>query len=61
MELFLVQLVYLRKTTCWWSSSTTQLNFIGQSINAEGVGGSNPGVAVTITVAPPGNENEILL
>ena len=42
-------------------SSTTQLNFIGQSITAEGVGGSNPGVAVTITVAPPGNLNEVYL
>ena len=41
-------------------SSTTQLNFVGQSITAEGVGGSNPGVAVTVTVAPPGNENEVL-
>ena len=41
-------------------SSTTQLNFVGQSITAEGVGGSDPGVAVTITVAPPGNPNEVL-
>ena len=41
-------------------SSTTQLNFIGQAITAEGVGGPNPGVAVTITVAPPGNPNEVL-
>jgi microcystin-dependent protein len=43
-------------------SSTTQLNFIGQSITAVGVGTgtNNAGVAVTITVAPPGNENEVL-
>ena len=41
-------------------SSTTQLNFVGESITATGVGGANPGVAVTITFAPPGNENEIL-
>ncbi len=41
-------------------SSTTQLNFVGESITAEGVGGSNPGVAVTITVAPPGSQNEVL-
>ena len=43
-------------------SSTTQLNFIGQSITAVGfgTGTNNPGVAVTITVAPPGNENEVL-
>ena len=43
-------------------SSTTQLNFVGQSITAAGfgTGTSNPGVAVTVTVAPPGNENEVL-
>ena len=41
-------------------SSTTQLNFIGRSITAEGIGLPNPGVAVTISVSPPGNENEIL-
>ena len=43
-------------------SSTTQLNFIGQSITAVGVGTGtdNAGVAVTITVAPPGNLNEVL-
>ena len=43
-------------------SSTTQLNFIGQSITAVGfgTGTNNPGVAVTITVAPPGNLNEVL-
>ena len=41
-------------------SSTTQLNFVGQSITAQGVGGANPGVAVTLTVAPPGNLNEVL-
>ena len=41
-------------------SSTTQLNFVGQSITAQGVGGTNPGVAVTLTVAPPGNLNEVL-
>ena len=43
-------------------SSTTQLNFVGQSITAAGfgTGTSNPGVAVTLTVAPPGNLNEVL-
>ena len=43
-------------------SSTTQLNFIGQSITAVGfgTGTDNPGVAVTVTVAPPGNLNEVL-
>ena len=41
-------------------SSTTQLDLIGNSVNAEGIGGINPGFAVTITFAPPGNENEVL-
>jgi len=43
-------------------SSTTQLNFEGSAITAigDGTGGSNPGVAVTITVAPPGNNNSVL-
>ena len=41
-------------------SSTTQLNFKGLGITAEGVGLPNPGVAITITVAPPGNQNEVL-
>ena len=41
-------------------SSTTQLNIKGLGITAEGKGGANPGVAVTITVAPPGNNNSVL-
>ena len=41
-------------------SSTTQLNFIGNSVVAEGIGGINPGFAVTITVKPPGNDNSVL-
>ena len=41
-------------------SSTTQLDFKGKSITAEGIGLPNPGVGVTITFAPPGIENEIL-
>ena len=40
-------------------SSTTQLDFIGNSVVAEGLGGINPGFAVTITVAPPGNNNSV--
>ncbi len=38
-------------------SSITQLNFIGNSITAQGV---NLGVAATITVAPPGVDNSVL-
>ena len=41
-------------------SSTTQLDFRGNAITATGVGGANPGVAVTVTVAPPGNNNSVL-
>jgi len=41
-------------------SSTTQLDFIGNSVVAEGIGGINPGYAVTITVTPPGNDNSVL-
>ena len=41
-------------------SSTTQLDFIGNSVIAEGTGGINPGFAVTITFAPPGNNTEVL-
>ena len=41
-------------------SSTTQLDFVGNSVVAEGIGGINPGFAVTITVAPPGNNNSVL-
>ncbi len=41
-------------------SSTTQLNFVGKAITAEGIGLPNPGVAVTVRFTPPGNENEIL-
>ena len=38
-------------------SSITQLNFLGNSITAQGV---NLGVAATITVAPPGVDNSVL-
>ena len=41
-------------------SSTTQMDFRGNAITATGVGGSNPGVAVTVTVVPPGNNNSVL-
>jgi len=41
-------------------SSTTQLDFVGNSVVAEGIGGINPGYAVTITVKPPGNDNSVL-
>ena len=43
-------------------SSTTQLDFRGKAITAvgDGTNTTNPGVAVTITVAPPGNESEVL-
>jgi cytoskeletal protein CcmA (bactofilin family) len=43
-------------------SSTTQLNFEGNAIVAEGfgTGTNNPGVAVTVTVAPPGDNNSVL-
>ena len=41
-------------------SSTTQLDFRGNAITATGVGGVNPGIAVTVTVAPPGNNNSVL-
>ena len=41
-------------------SSTTQLNFEGNAITADGVELPQPGVAVTITVAPPGDNNSVL-
>jgi microcystin-dependent protein len=41
-------------------SSTTQLNFQGNAVTAEGVQIPKPGVAVTITVAPPGDNNSVL-
>jgi hypothetical protein len=41
-------------------SSTTQLDFRGTAITAEGLGGANPGYAVTITLVPPGNEKEVI-
>jgi hypothetical protein len=41
-------------------SSTTQLNFVGTAISAIGVGGPNPGIAVTVSFIPPGNDTEIL-
>ena len=42
------------------SNSTTQLNFVGNAINATGTVGPPAGVAVTVTVSPPGNNGEIL-
>jgi hypothetical protein len=42
------------------ASSTTQLNFIGNSVTAEGVAGPPAGVGVTITIVPPGIDNEVL-
>ena len=42
------------------SNSTTQLNFVGNAISAVGSVGSPIGIAVTITVSPPGNNGEIL-
>jgi len=41
-------------------NSTNQLNFVGAAISAQGIGGDNPGTAVTITVFAPGNTDEIL-
>jgi len=41
-------------------SSTTQLNFVGTAINAIGNGGANPGIAVTVSFIPPGNDTEII-
>ena len=41
-------------------SSTTQLDFRGLAVKAEGLGGVNPGYAVTITVSAPGNNTELL-
>ncbi len=43
-------------------SSITQLNFVGNSIKAQGflLPSGNPGTAVTITVSPPGNNGEVL-
>jgi len=41
-------------------SSTTQLNFVGAAITAQGIGGANPGIAATITVFAPGNNGELL-
>ena len=42
------------------ASSTTQLVFKGNAVTAEGITGPPPGIAVTITVAPPGNDTEVL-
>jgi hypothetical protein len=42
------------------ANSTTQLNFVGNAISAVGSVGSPIGIAVTITVSPPGNNGEIL-
>lgn len=41
-------------------SSTTQLNFVGNAITAVGNGGANPGIAVTISFTPPGNDTEVI-
>ena len=41
-------------------SSTTQLDFQGNAIVAEGIQTPQPGIAVTITVAPPGDNNSVL-
>ena len=43
-------------------SSTTQLNFTGSAIQAVGsnTGLPNPGIAVTISFVPPGNNGEVL-
>ena len=49
--------VYEEGTLVGSLSSITQLNFIGNSITAQGV---NLGVAATITVAPPGVDNSVL-
>ena len=40
--------------------STAQLNFVGNAINAVGSVGSPPGIAVTVTVSPPGNNGSVL-
>ena len=40
--------------------STAQLNFVGNAINAVGSVGSPPGIGVTITISPPGNNGEVL-
>ena len=42
------------------ASSTTQLNFVGNSITAQGTSGPPPGIAVTVIVAPPGNDTQVL-
>jgi len=43
-------------------STTSQLNFVGAAITAQGTGTgtTQPGVAVTVTVFAPGNEGDIL-
>lgn len=41
-------------------SSTAQLDFKGNGVTADGIQSPQPGVAVTITVAPPGNNNSVL-
>jgi len=41
-------------------NSTTQLNFVGNAITADGESGPPAGVAVTVTVAPPGLDNSVL-
>ena len=42
------------------ASSTTQLNFKGNSVTATGIVGPPPGIGVTITIAPPGNNTSVL-
>jgi len=43
-------------------SSTTQLDFRGNIVTAEGTrtGMDNPGIAVTVSIAPPGTDGQIL-
>ena len=52
--------VFEENTLVGGLSSTTQLNFVGNAIAATGTSGPPPGVAVTITVAPPGFDNSVL-
>ena len=54
--------VYDENSLVGGPNSTTQLNFVGLAITAQGfrTGLPNPGVAVTITVFAPGNDQELL-
>jgi len=42
------------------ASSTTQLNFLGNSVTATGIAGPPPGIKVDVTIAPPGNDTSVL-